>query len=164
MADHPANSELEHVHAQEVFHQREWRVQRLGWAIVAFFIAAACVGVFGNGPLAEQKIVVGDARLELDRFARRHAPAQWRITAKQAPHTSLVVRINADFLNHYRITAISPPPTHTSLSVTHVTFEFDSEGGGDVVFHVDPEQVWISQGEFRIGDSAPIRVSQLVYP
>jgi hypothetical protein len=165
MADNAENAELENVRAQEIFHKREWRIQRIGWTIVGLFIAAACAGIFGNGPLADQKVIGSGARIELDRFARRHASTRWVITVPRAPRNSLFVRINADFLNRYRITAILPEPAHTSLSGPDVRFAFDAmQAGGNVVFHVEPDHVGISQGVFRLGDSAPMRISQLVYP
>jgi len=43
------------------FHRNEWRLQRIGWVLVALFLVLAVAGLFGNGPLEERS---GSTRLE----------------------------------------------------------------------------------------------------
>ena len=47
-----------------------WRIQRLGWACMAAIVAAAVVGVFGDGRLAEASIRAGDVSMAYERIQR----------------------------------------------------------------------------------------------
>ncbi len=94
--DAQAAAELAQEHAQEAFQRREWLVQRIGWTLLAACLAAACVGVFGDGPVARQTSGAGEVHVELDRFARRHSPTQWSISVKRTHQIgSHVLRISS---------------------------------------------------------------------
>jgi hypothetical protein len=156
-------------HAEEIFHRREWAIHRAGWVLLALFLGAGVAGVFGNGPLARQRLVIGDNELEFDRFARRGAPTQWRIKPGRSAQGDgvVVIRISANFVERYSIEAIIPEPRSAALSGTDVRFEFDaSDPDPDAVidFHVEPTRIGRSEGELGIGASQPLRVSQFIYP
>lgn len=40
------------VQQDEPFQQREWRFERVGWAVLATFVGAGLLGALGNGPLS----------------------------------------------------------------------------------------------------------------
>lgn len=66
--------------------QTEWRVQRVGWVVLAGIVVAALAGVFGAGPLSWTSASADDASLvvKYSRFAREggaislevHVPAE----------------------------------------------------------------------------------------
>jgi hypothetical protein len=58
------------VNADIEFQRRVWRVQRIGWLIIAAVIVAALLGVFGGGPLSRAAVQGDGLRLEYERFAR----------------------------------------------------------------------------------------------
>src|SRR5688572_26460729 len=55
--------------------ERDWRIERVLWGVIALIVLAAAVGYFGTGPAAKETTVrdVGDAtyRLSYDDINRR---------------------------------------------------------------------------------------------
>lgn len=159
--------ELDEFRAEEIFHLREWMVQRMGWFVLALLLIAACAGLLGNGPLAHQSIATPKGSLLLDRFARRDGPTQWRVepSADSNEAGALEVRISSRLLEHFEIVAITPSPKEQAIAGESVVFTFHALAPGThIVFHVEPQHMGWNAGQFQIGDSAPISVRQFVYP
>jgi hypothetical protein len=152
--------------SEQIFHRREWFVQRSAWVVMTAVIAAAIAGVFGGGPLANARVAIGDGHMEYERFVRKRADTEWRI--KPAHHTAagrFRVSIDTSLLEHYEVTSIVPEPQATQLAFGQAVFEFDlGSNPADIVFHLEPEQVGPSSGEVRFGNSKPAQIQQFIYP
>lgn len=56
--------------------ERIWRVERIGWAVLAALLLWALLGGAGNGPLAHASLRDAGIVLDYERFARRGAPTE----------------------------------------------------------------------------------------
>lgn len=158
---------LKEYEAEETFHRREWRAQRIGWAILTLLLLAACAGLLGNGPLARRNIAIAEGILSIDRFARRDANTEWQIAPHYAGSATdkFDVRISSHFLERFRLAGITPEPRSQTAFTDSVVFSFAALAPRVLItFHVEPLRVGISQGEFQIGRSQPVTVKQFVYP
>lgn len=158
---------MEDYRAEQQFHEREWTVQRVGWAVLVLLLLLAMAGAFGSGPLAARTISVGDSTIEIDRFVRYNARSQWRIVpgATRSGAEQLRIALDAQFAESYEIASITPEPERMSLSGSELVLEFDARNAtGSIVFHVQPNDFGWREGAIRIGDSPPVAVNQLVYP
>ncbi|HEV2128712.1 MAG TPA: hypothetical protein VGR22_08850, partial [Thermomicrobiales bacterium] len=65
------------------FQEREWKVQRVGWALMLVVIVLALVGLFGTGPLSavEREADDGTLVLEYQRFVRHGGRTTFSIAA-----------------------------------------------------------------------------------
>src|SRR6187401_3025470 len=62
-------------------HVRGWRFKRIGWAVMAAFIAAALGGFLGPGPFSKKSAQgQGDLRVKYERIARYHSPVHLELT------------------------------------------------------------------------------------
>jgi len=52
------------------FQRRSWRMQRVGWAMMAILLAAGLAGVFGVGPASSASAVQEDLKVSYERFPR----------------------------------------------------------------------------------------------
>jgi hypothetical protein len=159
--------DLKEYEAEEIFHRREWVMQRIGWAILALLLLAACAGLLGNGPLARRHIAMAVGILSVDRFVRRDANTEWKFAPRLAasPTDKLEVRISSRFLERFRLAGITPEPRSQTAHADCVVFSFAAlTPRVQIVFHVEPLRVGISEGKFQIGGSQPIVVKQFVYP
>ena len=59
--------------------EKTWRVQRVGWAVMALLVAAGLAGVFARGPLSRAEAQGQGLRLEYERFERYQAPSEIRV-------------------------------------------------------------------------------------
>lgn len=162
-----AQRELKEYEAEETFHRREWLAQRVGWTILTLLLLAACAGLLGNGPLARRSISTTDGTLSIDRFARRDANTEWTIAPRAAGITSnaLEVRISSRFLKRFRLAGITPEPRSQTAFTDSVVFSFAALAPRvQITFHVEPLRVGMSEGEFQIDRSPPVKVKQFVYP
>jgi protein-L-isoaspartate(D-aspartate) O-methyltransferase len=143
--------------------RREWIVQRVGWAAMAGFLAAAALGLFGSGPLA--RAVAGGPALRVDYpvFTRREAPAELRVEAVSAG-PDLRIAVSRDFLTDNELESMTPEPDATLLEGDRLVHVFRAGPGTHrVVFEVRAHHLGRQTAEVSAGgDTVPI--SQLVFP
>lgn len=147
------------------YHQREWRVERIGWLVMLAFVVAAVAGVFGHGPISERTI--GDSRtatLEYERFLRYAAGTQLGITVAAGRRGPIAVEVNRSYLSDFEITSIVPEPRSATLLGDRYRFEFDLEAApARIVFHITPERIGGKHAAVTAAGTQ-LELSQFVYP
>ena len=53
-----------------VFQRRSWVMQRVGWGLMALFLATGPTGAFGVGPLSSTSAIREDLKVSYERFPR----------------------------------------------------------------------------------------------
>jgi hypothetical protein len=98
------------------FQRREWRAQRVGWALLSVFLIGATLGVFGGGgPLSSTKARADDGRLrvEYERFVRVGASSEITIetgTALREGDAGFEVTLGRDYFDAIDIERAVPEP------------------------------------------------------
>lgn len=159
--------EMQEFRAEQRFHEREWLVQRIGWAILGVVLLGAILGLFGSGPVSKRTIAAGHATFEIDRFDRYNRQSQWLLHVSPAATSDETLRVSfgAKFLEPYQIISIVPEPGSMMLSGSQVVLEFEAERATQgIAFHVQPTKIGWHTGTLRIGSSEPVAIDQLVYP
>lgn len=148
------------------FHRVEWRIQRVGWILIALFVVAAAAGVFGNGPLSHASADSPQGRIEYERFVRYGSPSEIVITPTSGAARGIRrIDISSDYLEAFRIASITPEPANVQIVGERLVYEFTSVGAGaSISFHVDPQRLWRHRAVVRIDGGAPLEVRQLTYP
>jgi len=113
------SAEIERLKGLEVeedlrHHQRQWRVERIGWLVMATILAAAGAGLLGGGPLSEATVGAEGStwRIEYDRFERYHSPAELRfhVDGAMAAEGAIGLRLGHDFLRAATDIQFEPSP------------------------------------------------------
>lgn len=150
------------------FQQKDWRVQRVGWAGFALVILAGLAGLLGSGPLSNARTGGGDApEVQYQRFVRHGAQADLTIRTVAASAEPLRVAISRAYLAAVHLQQVLPTPqrVHHAGSMLVYTFERPEQADNvDVRFVFQPDELgyheaWISTGT---GSAAAIR--QFTYP
>jgi hypothetical protein len=152
--------------SEGIFHEHEWRIQRIGWWILTLFLVLALAGLFGKGPLSHARAEAATGRIEYEHFIRYGTPAEFVITpsGRAAGGTSRVA-ISSDYLEAFRVERITPEPTSARIAGGHVVYEFaTSSPGASISFEVDPRQLWRHRAVVRIDGGPPLEIWQLTYP
>lgn len=153
---------------EEAFHSREWRVQRVGWVLIAGFIALAVAGLFGGGPLSEASVSSADAgTIDYERYTRHGARTTLTITPAAQALQGNVVRVTfpRDYLDQLEIEEITPEPTRVRMSGERLIYEFAvADAGSSISILARPEQMGRHRAQIVIGGAAPLTLSQLTYP
>jgi hypothetical protein len=147
------------------FHRKEWRIQRIGWALVALFLALAVGGLFGNGPLSRAHMDQGAGRIDYQRFTRYGLLTDLVVTPAATAHGITRVAISGDYLEAVRVERITPEPAAVRMTGASIVYEFASASPGtSISFHLRPQRLWRHIATLTIDGGAPLQISQLTYP
>lgn len=153
-------------------HRSEWRLHRVGWAIMAMFLLAALAGLFGGGLLSDATATSQDGRLtvEYERFVRGGGESQLTIRASARDGEDGPVRIALDqgFLTRNEVRSISPEPAAVVASGDRLLYEFDAAAGSSLVVRMDlrPSAGDYGANEATVTDGSgqSVQLWQFVYP
>lgn len=152
------------------FQRRTWRVQRIGWGVLAVVLTGAACGLFGNGPLSRS---LADApalhfRVEYERLNRYHSPQALRLHLKDggAVDAPFTVWLSDDYATRVKIGQISPAPVevHRSGGGLSYRFHIDPSPGGQIIFHLEAEVVGPLTGFIGFDSAHTVRIAQWIYP
>ncbi len=147
--------------------RREWRVKRIAWALLYVALAAIVSGVLGKGPISTTGAASGDGsvHVEYERFVRRHAPDQLRVTATAAADT-VGIRVDSAYLSDVRLEEVTPEPARVVTADDATTFVFNTRPGArlHLAFDYQPERVGTLRGSVAADGGEAVAFSQFVYP
>jgi hypothetical protein len=157
---------------QEMDYQwREWRAQRIAWAVFILILLAALLGVFGQGPLSHAH--AGEAgspvALDYERFDRYNAPTE--MTFRLAPNVGqsgkVRIALSRSFIERIAIDEIVPEPQSVETGADSVTYEFEVQEPSQpalIRYHFEYERAGTVKGEARLEDGPTLAFSIFVWP
>lgn len=150
-----------------VFERRHKMFQRVGWAFLLLFLAAALAGLLGGGGLSTRTKSSGNYALTYDRVLQRQAPAELRIDVRAHPQAGVLqVILNAGYLDRVSIERITPEPKATELAAGGVMWSFPAEAGpasSFIYFEIQPKRPGSVAAELQVGKQTFV-FKQLVLP
>ncbi len=155
----------------ERFQEREWKVQRIGWVLMALVVVLALLGVFGTGPLSavEQETSDGSLAVDYQRFIRNLGNTTLTIEADAslAENGQMVLWISSDWIEAMELERISPMPDQVREAGDRHVMVFlveDRAGTLTVSFTARPQDLWLVSGEAGLVDGPSIDFDQFSYP
>lgn len=149
------------------FHRREWRVERVGWVLLAVFLILAVAGLFGSGPLSHVRSGSKDGgSIEYERFVRHGSITALRVRpAATLGHGAMRIEIAASYLRAFRIERIDPEPSSVVVSGERLVYEFAAApAGAQISFHLHPEELGSHAAQVVIDAAEPLTIRQFTYP
>ena len=151
--------------------RREWRFERIGWALMLAVAVASVVGAFGKGPLSHG--AAGEEgsplRVRYERLTRHHSPAPLELEVRASAGDSGLARVWIDqsYLERMDVDHIVPEPEAASAGADRTTYTFritDPTRPGRIVFGFVPQG--FGRARLRLGlDGGPTwELWQFVYP
>lgn len=166
-AGYPSLQLDEDLHAQH----RIWWVQRVGWTVLALFIAAGLLGVFGgNGPFGRGRVADGTGGVLVDypRSARYVAPTELMIDVEGASlHAdTLEVAVSRQWIDVFELYGISPQPQSERARGEDVVYTFAVTPGQDaeLSFSGRPHHVGPLPGSLQVAGGQRLAFSTFVFP
>lgn len=153
-------------------HQRhEWRVERIGWVLMAALLVAGLLGLLGYGPLSRAHAgEPGTLTLEYDRLQRSSAPTEYRFEAAPSLVRAGRLRLRFDdaLLDEVEMQSIIPEPTEMRSGPGYTEFVFAMDAGkgspARIQFQFQPATFGHVRGRITADGAAPLVVDQIVYP
>lgn len=152
------------------FQRREWVVERIAWVLIALFLVAAVLGVFGGGPLSHTTSAddEGTFEVEYERFIRSMGKAELTITLRPEAvrDGSATVFVSEDLLSKSHIDNIDPEPSSATSSHEGTIYEFGANAESPPVIAITYRSTLVGLTEWTIkaGEGDGARLWQLTYP
>jgi hypothetical protein len=153
------------------FQKKEWRIQRIGWAVWVLILLAGMLGLVGMGPLSSTSATASDdtLTLEYDRFVRYHQPTKLHVMLRPNNQTGDPIRlsISQPLLDRLQISRIEPEPQRRELSNDGVVYSFPTASAVEqarIRFHVQYEAIGSSTGRIALLGRESVTFHQFVYP
>jgi hypothetical protein len=150
-------------------HRAAWRVERVGWALVAAILVATLFGAFGDGPLSRAASGSQAFRVEYDRLLRASAPAELKVRAGSAAAQGglLRLRIARSLVDRMEFDSIVPQPLRQVAGPGYTEFVFPVAGGGgavDINVRYRPATFGRQSGAVSLVGSDTLLIRQYVFP
>jgi hypothetical protein len=159
------------IHEDMAYQRREWRVQRIGWAVMGLLLLAALAGLLGPGPLSDAAAgrAGGPLRVEYSRFERMQSPGELRIhvAARLARTGTVRLRLNRGFVEKIDLVRLYPEPVSTDVDGNGFTYEVGTSGAAAPITAV-VQYKYRAFGrmpvQVAVEDGAAVSFEQWVYP
>lgn len=153
------------------FQRRSWRIQRIGWAVMALVILGALLGLLGPGPLSSTTSGNPDGPLEVeyDRFLRFETDTHLQIHLQPNAQSSDTVHLWLDrhFLEDVQIIEVTPPPDQVEPGPDRLVYHYQKTEPNTptaVTIYFEPHAVGRLEGRIGVGEEPGVTFNQFVYP
>jgi hypothetical protein len=144
------------------FQRYSWLSERLSWVGIAFAIAVAIAGGFGDsGLLFAENVAGNDPVVAYEPLVRRQAPAELRIDT-----SSSRIKFSPGFQDYLDIEWVMPPPESVSQD-DGITYNFapsPTVGRQQIILAYKPKTAGWFDGEITAGAGGSVRFRQFAYP
>lgn len=170
MADFQRGSDLE-ISQDLTFQRRSWAVQRCGWVLLALFILAALLGLFGPGPLSRAMAGQQDGPLwaEYHRFWRLQSPMSLRLHfgPDATRHGQVRVWLSRSYLEAMSVQHVTPQPQRVEAGPERLTYVFTLSTPARptaVTFHLEAEAPGSVPGQAGLENGPVVSFRHFIYP
>jgi hypothetical protein len=150
---------------------RIWRMQRIGWGIIALILLGILLGLTGRGPLSNATAgETGDPlRLEYERFGRYEAPTSLRIHLgpNVAKSDKVALWFSRQYLEGVQIDQITPEQESVKSLPGKFIYEFQlarPQNPAIISIKLRPQKIGSLQGRLGVESGQSLSFGQLIYP
>ena len=153
------------------FQRHQMRFERIGWAAMALLLAAALLGLLGNGPLSTA--TAGDdgdpIRVRYGRLDRNSNPTSFTIflAPEAAPEGQARIWLGREWASGLLVESVVPEPESVEVAPDRIVYTFAVQPGSGtvkIVFNLEYDGWGWLTGEIGLDGGASQTFRQLVYP
>jgi hypothetical protein len=151
--------------------RREWRLERLGWGLIAVALLAALLGYLGPGPLTHETRAADDQslRAEYYRIERAQADSELRLYLDPAAidEGTARLRVSRHFADRVTPVSVAPMPISVEALGDDIVYGFrmpEVDQHGSIVFHFQFQSFGSLAYEVGIDGRQPLTITQYVLP
>jgi hypothetical protein len=160
---------LRRIEAEQLFQERVWLFQRIGWAAMGLVTLAALLGFAGGGgpfSTVEATAPDGGLRIRYDRVQRWASPTVLRAEMPAAGGIA-ELRLGRDLAELWAVEGVTPPPQTVTEGPDGLLLRFATAPGAPltVQFRAKPDRApAMLRSEVAAGGGAPIPLTIWVLP
>ena len=153
------------------FQERSWRWEMAGQIAVVLLILAGLAGLFGGGPLSEQRLTAasGGLRADYPRWVRNHSAfnLQLQVAPRAVKNGRVEIWIGQSLLQALQIESVSPEPEAVELGQDRLIYRFRVADPGElapIVFHAKANGVGSRQGRLGLLAGETLQLRTFIHP
>lgn len=153
------------------FQEKEWKIQRIAWALMLLIVLLGLLGLFGQGIISDGTASTSDEALVVyyQRFQR--LDGQGSLVIQVAPELitgdTIQVAISSAFLDEVEIQGYSQEPSEVRNAGDRLVMEFAVDQPGEpvgVTISFIPQSMGRLSGTIGLVDGPDVEIGQFVYP
>jgi hypothetical protein len=150
------------------FQQRDWRMQHIGWALLALLVAAGLAGLLGPGPLSNVHARGSQGlEVEYERFVRHGAESEIRVSVPQPASGRVRIAITREYLESLNLQQVLPSPALVRPSRDSLVYEFEraiEDGPVQATFVIQPGELGSHVARVAVDAGSSVAIRQFTYP
>ncbi len=154
------------------FQEKEWKAQRLVWALFALLLLLAAAGLFGDGFLAHARAGEEGENLWVNyqRFARIFSPQKMQVSVRPqafSAQDAVEIRVDREFIEGVRIESIEPEPSSVELQADSYVYTFEVgelQQAHEIDFDVQFLRIGFHRAWFGVPAGDEVHLAYFVYP
>lgn len=155
----------EHIRWQD----REWRIQRVGIALLFLIVFFGACGLFSKGFLSNKTVSASDGsvKVEYERFGRIQSSMNMVIRVKNISSDRFTVVLGSGAMDNLQIQSLHPQPLEARTQGSDLLLTFSAEkavSDHSVWLGLQPQSPGINEVSVRVGNHMPVEFTQWIYP
>ncbi|MBT1702875.1 hypothetical protein [Chryseosolibacter indicus] len=139
-----------------------WPIQKVFWILITGVLVFGLLGGFGDHDFMSRKTAnLPGAEVEYERFLRIEKSFEMRLTLDDTVK-DFSVGLNRDYFDKVKITDVIPEARDVFARGNSIVYQFNSDQGGTIVFHLDPMKMGSQKLELEVNGKKAF-LSQYVY-
>lgn len=147
-------------------YRRNWLFERVGWLVMAAFVAAAVAGVFGGGWLSSVRTTREGLTVEYPRFARAQSPLKLTVEW-QASQPETVLWIARSYVDRFDVEEVRPTPAAVAIGADRMYYTFRTRDAGTraaASFSLKARRAGVLRGSLGVERGPELETRQWVFP
>ena len=148
--------------------EREWIVQRIGWAGMGIAVITALMGLTGAGPLSKKHegTIGGPIYVEYQCFARYQAASEIKVFCRPGAVEEFELTLERGFIDRVQMDEISPRPEEVRTLGDRYAYRF-KRGEGDehlVTFRMKGEKFGRASSRLTLDNKEGVEIRPFYWP
>jgi hypothetical protein len=138
-----------------------WKIQQIGWGLMALFFMLGAIGLFGSGFISNRSIRSNNIIVEYEHFGRYEANT--KIVVLFPSDTLSIISIPQLYLNQIKLHQVLPEPKEIKMEKGNYIMSFAGLREGRITLYLLPQTTGSVQSTIYINDH-PYSINQFIYP
>lgn len=147
----------------------EWRIQRVGYALLVLIVIAGACGAFSKGFLSDQQVSSSDGRMQVDyeRFGRLDSNMDMNLHLHQLKGDYYQITMSGEQLDELQIQTLQPQPDEAWSDAHTLILRWLRRAGqqdATIWLSAQPQNYGRFTFTLQLDDSSQVKLTSLVYP
>lgn len=147
----------------------EWRIQYVGYLVLAVIVILGACGLFSKGVLSSRQQLSddGNLRVEYERFGRSDSDMNMTLRVKHLPGERFTLTIGGEEMDNFQIQSLQPQPLTARSENNRLILTYaisNQQAGATVWLDMQPQTFGRYPVTVTLNNDTRVQFTQWVYP